>query len=442
LKNLYDICIIGSGPAGLFAADKLSREGYKVGIIEKTPYCSGGLINDGKLNLSTKIGMDLEKLGLDVEEAEAYISYVDNMLLGFGADPKIYGTDVKEIETWTDRASRYGIQLISARQRHIGTDKSKELIKEFRNHLSNSGVEFHLNTDIKNIKKEDLFILESDEGEFQSKYLLASPGRSGAYWFREQARNLGVETKFGPIDVGVRIEMLNEIYQEITDVIYDPKFIYENPFRGGRIRTFCTNPGGRVRMENMESNGETLKLINGDGLKGNKTKNTNMAILVTNNLTEPMVDTTEFGREIALRTLMLGGGKPLVQRVGDFLAGKRSHKETFNEGIYKRLESKLEKKGIVTPGDIGRAYDMRIGSDIEVFLRVMDRIFPGFTSNENLLYAPEIKFYDTDYVTTKDLETTVEDLFVAGDGCGKSRGIVGAGMTGIMAAEGIIKKNG
>lgn len=440
MENLYDVCIIGSGPAGLFAADKLSKEGYKVAIVERTPYCSGGLINDGKLNLSTQIGMDLDKLGLSVEEAEAYISYIDNMLVHFGADSNIYGTDIKAIEEWSTKAKRYGIELTPARQRHIGTDKSKELIGMFRARLMSQGVEFHLNTEVDQIEKGDVFSLRTGDKEYKSKYLLASPGRGGAYWFRGQAQDLGVETKFGPIDVGVRIEMLNEIYEDITKVIYDPKFSFRDPLRGGRVRTFCTNPGGRIRLENYEINGDVLRLINGDGLKDRKTDCTNMAILVTNNLTEPMVDTTEFGIEIGERTLMLGGGKPLVQRVGDFMAGKRSHAETFNEGIYKRLESKLERKGLVTPGDIGRAYDMRVGRDIEVFLRAMDRIFPGFTSNENLLYAPEIKFYDTDYPTTPDLETTVENLFVAGDGCGKSRGIVGAAMTGIMAAEGIIKK--
>ncbi len=441
MDKKYDICIIGSGPAGLFAADRLSGEGYKVAIIEKTKYCSGGLINDGKLNLTTKIGMDLDKLGLDVDEAEAYIAYIDSKLVEFGADKTVYGIDSSEIEKWSGRASRYGVELVPALQRHIGTDKSKALIRSFRESLMAKGVDFHLDSDVSRIQRGHRFHLDSSTGRFISDYLLVSPGRSGAYWFREQAKSLGVQTEFGPIDVGVRIEMLNEVYDEITNVIYDPKFIYDNPFRGGKIRTFCTNPGGRVRIENIQSNGDFLKLINGDGLKSRKTGKTNMAILVTNVLTEPMVDTTKYGRDIVMKTLDLGGGKPLVQRVGDFLAGKRSSEGTFTEGIYKRLTCSLFEQGKVTPGDIGRAYDMRIGEDIAVFSRAMDRIFPGFTSNENLLYAPEVKFYDTEYPTNENLETTVDNLFVAGDGVGKSRGIIGAAMTGIMAAEGIIKKD-
>jgi hypothetical protein len=56
------------------------------------------------------------------------------------------------------------------------------------------------------------------------------------------------------------------------------------------------------------------------------------------------------------------------------------------------------------------------------------------------LYAPEIKFFDTLFVADRNLETNVEGIFVAGDGTGKSRGIVGAGISGIIAAKGIAQK--
>ncbi len=444
MERIYDVCIIGSGPAGLFAADRLSRGGMKCCIIEKTSFCSGGLFNDGKLNLSTKIGMELDKLKLSEEKAREYLKYIDEMFLRLGADKKVYGSDRESVKHWVKKALKHKVRLVPSLQRHIGTDRAKEVIEKFRSHLIEEGVEFYLNTEVEEIlhkmTKESNFELKTDKGKFKSKTLLSCPGRAGAYWFREQSKKLGVKNVFGSIDVGCRIEMPNGVYDEITDIIYDPKFRYVTHCHGDEVRTFCTNKGGRIRVEKFVSDGSELQLVNGDGLKDNKTDNTNIAILCTVSLTNPSVDTTELGRNIALETLRAGNGVPIVQRVGDFMRGRRSKVETFDKSIYSRLKSTLSIPKQAYPGDITHVYRARVIDNIREFLEVMNQIFPGFMSPENLLYIPEIKFYDTDYITNENLETNIEDLFVAGDGCGKSRGIVGAAVTGIMAAEGILKK--
>jgi uncharacterized FAD-dependent dehydrogenase len=187
--------------------------------------------------------------------------------------------------------------------------------------------------------------------------------------------------------------------------------------------------------------GTPMNLINGDALRDRKTDKVNIAILHTIELTDPVVDTVEFGTRMAEDVLWLGGGKPLCQRVGDFLNYRRSKKETFfSSKIYDRVQPSLRVPEQAYPGDINHAYTPRVVRSIREFLKMLNGIFPGFLNAENILYAPEIKFYAYDYPTNTDLETSVENLFVAGDGCGKSRGIVGAAVTGIMAAEGIIKK--
>lgn len=71
---------------------------------------------------------------------------------------------------------------------------------------------------------------------------------------------------------------------------------------------------------------------------------------------------------------------------------------------------------------------------------MLDKILPGLNGDSTLLYAPEVKFRSTKIKTNKDLETNVENLFVAGDGPGISGNIVGAAATGVIAAEGILKK--
>jgi uncharacterized FAD-dependent dehydrogenase len=94
----------------------------------------------------------------------------------------------------------------------------------------------------------------------------------------------------------------------------------------------------------------------------------------------------------------------------------------------------------VTPGDISFAYPGRIVRNLQESLELLARVIPGVAHPSTIIYVPEIKFYDVRYPTSLDLETRFPGLFVAGDGAGKSRGIVGAAVNGVMAAEGILAR--
>jgi len=443
VDGLFDVAIIGSGPAGLWAAEELvaQKPSLKVAIFEKNAFSSGGLINDCKLNLTHKIGMDLEELKLSEREAEKLIAWVDGKFLKFGADKNVSGTDDAEVKRWVDRAARCDVELIACRQRHIGTDKASLIVKAYKDELEKKKVKFFMKTEITDIKKKDnMFLLESSAGTFEARFVLCAPGRDGAYWLRELAGKLGIKYKWSAVDIGVRLEVLKEVYDPITDVIYDPKFILTTKCHGDRVRTFCTNPGGQVRLE--PKNGKGFFLVNGDALKEKKTKNTNFAILNTIDLTKPYGDTTEMARSIATETNRLGGGMPIVQRMGDFLAGRRSKMETFFDKAkgYDVLEPTLNPGVQVIPGDISLAFRARIMDNLAEAFDRLDRIVPGVAHPSTLIYAPEIKFYDTKYRTDDNLETSLSGFFVAGDGAGKSRGIVGAAITGIIAARGVLKK--
>jgi uncharacterized FAD-dependent dehydrogenase len=287
----------------------------------------------------------------------------------------------------------------------------------------------------------DGFRVETSRGTFRCDFLLAAPGREGAYWFREKARRLGVETGYGAIDIGCRVEVASPVYDEITSVLYDPKLVFVTPTYQDATRTFCTNPGGRVRVEEHRG----FRLVNGDALKGHKTANTNFALLNTVSMTEPLQDTTEMGQQIARFANFWGGGESLVcQRLGDLMAGRRSKRETFDSPRlgYDKLTPTLAPGPGVTPGDISFAYPGRIVRNLQETLELLARVIPGVAHPSTLIYVPEIKFYDVRYPTALDLETRVPGLFVAGDGAGKSRGIVGAAVNGMMAAEGILSRAG
>ena len=436
----YDVLIIGSGPAGLFAAIRLERLGFgSIAIIDRHAYTAGGLLNDGKLNFDHRIGLDLDELKINVVTAQRYIDEIKEIFIRFPRCRQVTSIEKNEkIDVLMNIAHEHGVQFIAPEQWHWGTDNGKAVVDHLRSYLKKTV--FLLEVEVDSIEKgigHPYRVIARKRGKrlkMEAPVVLAAPGRSGAYWFRDVADKLGVCHNFGPIDLGIRLELNRKFYDEITDIVYDPKFIFRTARHGDRVRTFCTNPGGRVRLENYGD----FKLVNGDALSGRKTLNTNFALINTVALTEPFSDTTEFGQMIARQFHLLGGGKPIVQRVGDFREGRRSSMSSFNS---RNRHFELCKATCdAAPGDITLGLPARIVDNLWESLKTLDKIIPGILHPSTLLYAPEIKFFDTHFPTDRNLETNVKGIFVAGDGTGKSRGIVGAAISGMIAAEGIARE--
>jgi hypothetical protein len=436
MKN-YNVLIIGSGPAGLFAAIELEKLGLdKIAVIDRNPYPAGGLLNDGKLNFDYRVGLDIDELQIDRAAAEKMMQGIKQVFTRFPRCRQVTFIDNnRKLQALADMASEHGAQFIAPEQWHWGTDNGKALVDYLHGYLKKT--DFLLNTEAVAIEKlnDNNFRLNCLRNKkrinYNAQVILAAPGRSGAYWFRDIANKMNIKNNFGPIDVGIRLELNRIFYDFITDIVYDPKFIFTTGRHGDRVRTFCTNPGGRVRVENYGD----FKLVNGDALFGKKTKNTNFALINTVALTEPLSDTTEFGQSIARQFFLLGGGKPIVQRIGDFREGRRSSLATFNSAT--RHFEVCKATCNATPGDITLAMPARIIDNLWESLKSLDKIIPGILHPSTLLYAPEIKFFDTHFPTDRYLETNIKGVFVAGDGTGKSRGIVGAAISGIIAAQGI-----
>jgi hypothetical protein len=162
-------------------------------------------------------------------------------------------------------------------------------------------------------------------------------------------------------------------------------------------------------------------------------ENTNFAFLVHIELTEPIENTIKYARSVAKLATTIGGGKPVLQRMGDLRRGRRS------------TEARLVRNPVVntlkdvTPGDISMAMPHRIVMDIIEGLETLDRIIPGVACDSTLLYAPEVKFYSMKIQIDGNMQSNIRNLFAAGDGAGLSRDIVNASATGILAARGILE---
>ena len=433
-----DVAIIGAGPGGLFAAETLVGSGLTTVVIDRGPEAprrthiafgvgGAGTFSDGKLNLTPKIGGDPESIGRTPEEVQKYIDRIDEAFTQFGAPKKYSGEDKDALMALKKAASRYGIEFISGRQRHMGTTPVRGVVDRFWHHLLSQGIEASLENKVERIEHQGKrFILHGKE-TIAARYVIAAPGRAGAYWLREEALRLGIETEYGPIDVGVRVEFPAELYTPVERVMYDAKLRVRTPTYDDMVRTFCTNPRGFVVREKYEE----FSLVNGHAENELKTENTNFALLSHIELTDPVEDTTEYGRAIAKLATTIGGGRPIIQRLKDLNRGRRSTAERLRRVTISPTLTDA------TPGDISMALPDRVVVNLREGLEQLNNIIPGLTADNTFLYAPEIKFYDTRYPVTNEMETCVPGFFVAGDASGHSRGIVYSAVTGMIAGEAI-----
>lgn len=452
---MRDVIIVGAGPAGLFAAKTLVEAGLKVTVIDagdpiekrvcpavekgSCQRCSpcrvmcgiggAGGMSSGTLNLSPYIGGNLVELAGGAEKAWELIGRVDETFLQHGAPMELKGMDMEEIRKLEEKAANAGIKFIPVRQRHIGSELLHKVVGSMVRELTKKGVIFLTRLKVEKVKSG---LVIAGRRRLKARYLLLAPGRFGAEWLLCQAQALGMRYEYGPIDIGVRVETEATVLEPAIKVSWDPKFhIVTDTFKDF-VRTFCCNYQGFV----LEERYGDFAGVNGQSLRGKKSGNANFALLVRVELTEPVTNTLAYGSSIARLATSIGGGFPLLQRLGDLERGRRSTWERIKSGkVRPTLLS-------VTPGDISMALPGRIVTDLLEAIEKLDKVLPGVASPDTLLYAPELKLYALRILVNENMETSVPGIFVAGDGAGLSRGIVGAASTGILAARGILKKEG
>lgn len=441
---MHDIIIIGAGPAGLFAAYELSKnKNKKILIIEKgadinkrKDILSGiggsGLFSDGKLNLSPIHGKTNLYEFLTKTKANNLVDYIDKIFLNFGAPKEYYSKNIEETKKIQKKAKKHKINLLLIKQKHLGSDKLKPLIKKFINYLKQNNVKFLINTEVKDlvIKNNKIIGVKTDKKIIKAKYVLACPGRSGADWFLKQAKKFNIPFKHRGIEIGIRIEIPAKIMKPITNYIWDPAFFIKVEKTHDIVRTFCTCPNGFVAKEIYHG----FVGINGYCRIDKKSNNTNFALLSNIELTHPAENTIKYGASIGLVASTIAGGKPFIQSLKDFKKHRRSYWHRINKS---KIKPTLKN---VTPGDLTMALPHRIVYNLNIALKKLNKLIPGLT-NDALLYGPELKFFSVKIKTNKNLQTKIKNLFVAGDGVGLAGNIVGAAATGIIAARGILNKN-
>jgi len=389
-----------------------------------------GAFSDGKLNLSTEIGGQLDNY-IDKNKVAKLIKYADDIYLEFGANKTVYGANEEEIDIIKKEASLAKLKLIPTRIRHLGTEKCTKILKKMQDYLKTK-IDIKTDTKVEKIlvDKGRAIGIKTVKGEtIKGKYIVATPGRAGSEWLKEQAEELGIEIANNPVDVGVRVEVPAIITKRLTDAVYESKLVYYTEKFDDRVRTFCMCPYGEVVTEFDDG----IASVNGHSYQEHRTDNTNFAILVSNNFTEPFKEPIAYGKYIAHLANILSGGV-IVQRLGDLDLGRRSTPNRIKHSI---VTPTLKE---ATPGDLSFVLPYRILFGILEMLKAMDKIAPGVYSKDTLLYGVEVKYYSSCLKLSDCLETKVTNLFAAGDGAGITRGLIQASTSGIIVADEIFKR--
>jgi len=479
---MYDLIVVGMGPSSIFLAYELIKLGKHKNIllidqgktvekrmcpIAKTKKClnckpkcnitcgfsGAGAFSDGKLNsyhltlrekdepiyLGGNDGSYMKKY-LKENEIQELLTYTDNVYLSFGADTKLHGIEhIDEIKKIKEKAKKENIDLVSFPIRHLGTEKAHILYGKIEKYLNDNNINMLFETEvndiiinnnkIKGVKTTNLLTKETKE--YYSNNVVLAVGRKGARFLSDLCTKHKIETKLGSVDIGIRYELSDEVMKKINEYMYEGKFIARPYPYGDKVRTFCQNPSGFVSSEVYD---DGLTLVNGHSYKDKKSTNTNLSILVSHHFTYPFDKPIEYGEDVARNVNRLGGNAIMVQRLGDILRGKRTWPEDLeNNKIKPTLSSAV-------PGDITFALGYRTMTDILGFIKSMDKVVEGFANPENLLYAPEIKFYSNEVVLNKDFETNIKGLYSIGDGGGLTTGLMMASVSGIKMARILDKK--
>ncbi len=453
----FDVIIVGAGPAGLFAAYHLAEHSdLRVLVIEKgreplkrrcriprSGRCAGctpcdilsgvggaGLFSDGKLNFSPRLGKtDLTQF-LPLPEAEALIAETEKIFNRFGMDGPVYPTDLPRALELRKQARRFGIDLLILRQKHIGSERLPRRIAALSRHLEERGVALHCSEEVRDLRVSAGRVqgVQTDRAAYNAPRVIVAPGRVGADWIAGLARRFGLNLTQRGIEVGVRVEVHGDILADVCRVIYDPAFFIRTATYDDLTRTFCTNPGGFVTVENYSR----FVCVNGYAFRDRKSENANFAFLSKVVLTEPVTDNHAYGEAIGRLAHLIGGGRPILQRFGDLKRGRRSTWSRVRKG------SLVPTLSAVVCGDIAMALPERILTNLVEGLETLNAVIPGVANDETLLYAPEIKFFATQIETDARLETRIPGLFVAGDGPGVAGNMVSAAATGLIPAKAIL----
>ena len=365
------------------------------------------------LYLNGELGNDMDLL------SQMQAGYID-----------LVGCQIAPVVSFVPEMAIFDLPMVFAQ--YDGETIDQVLNGDSQTHAAMSAAYEKVGLELLGIQQYATYRLTTAKGdEVDCGWLVAGPGRSGAEWFANQCKGLGIQLINNQVDIGVRVELPARVFEHITDVVYESKLVYRTKQYGDQVRTFCMNPYGHVVAENVEG----INTVNGHSYADPalQSENTNFALLVSNRFTEPFNEPYRYGKHIASLSNMLAGGV-LVQRFGDLVKGVRTNDHRMSKSFTRPTLT------AAVPGDLSLALPKRQLDDIIEMIYQLDKLAPGTANYDTLLYGAEVKFYSSRLTLSPELETRLPGMFAIGDGAGITRGLAQAGASGVKVAQVISRR--
>lgn len=450
-----EVLIIGSGPAGLFAADQLRKAGVaRVVVIEKGkpmaartcppgPGCEcrlcdvlegeggAGSFSDGKITLSPTRGTHGQEIF--GPEQHALLSEVRATVDRFVPRSASYAP----VESLTALRGREesGLCFESYPLLHVGSDGIRLFGQRYAAALRQHGV-----TVLTGVEATELTLTDGRATgavvrdrrtraarPVHAKHVIVAAGLMGADWLETQLRAAGVKLETGPADIGIRLETSASALEPFIGEFYDFKISHTSP-SGLSTRSFCVNGGGFVVNEFHQALG--IRGVNGHSFLDRGSGLSNLAILATVD-PEFTPDPKQYVRQVAQAVNSGAGGYPVRQKLDDFLPGVAA---ASSAGIHPSNPK-------TRPGNLERLLPPALYEAFAAYIRALGEALPPVLSPDAVIYAPEIKYYG--YRIPVDASWQSRDipgLYVVGNAAGYTASLSAAALTGMIAARDISRR--
>lgn len=425
------VVIVGSGPAGLFAAHTLAEAGIKPIIVERGEQIEkriktvNAFWESNKLNKNSNVQFGEGgagtfsdgKLNTLVKDKFFYGEHVLKTFVGFGA-PK---------------------EILYSYKPHIGTDVLRSVIINMRKYLISLGVKFLYNSCMTDLIIKDnkiTGIIINDSEEIKCDRLILAIGNSARDTFKLlHEKGLIMEAK--PFAVGLRIEHLQdkinesqygEIYKDdLGPATY--KLTYQST-NGHGVYSFCMCPGGYV----VNASSEDKKLVtNGMSNYKRDAKNANSALIVTvdkHDYGNELFDGVEFQRKLEEKAYRLGNKNIPIQLLKDY----------YNDVVSSNLGNiKPCIKGNYEFANLNELLPEELNIALKEAITYFDTKIKGFSDSDAILSGIESRTSSPiKILRSSSFSSNIEGIYPSGEGAGYAGGIQTSAIDGIKVAEEIL----
>lgn len=439
--------IAGAGPAGLFCAYLLAKEGYRPLLIER-----GAPVEERTEDVRKFWETGVLDPSSNVQFGEGGAgTFSDGKLNTLVKDSRGRGRFV--LETFVQFGAPESI--LYEQKPHIGTDILSEIVSNMRRAIISAGgkvmfhcqaadLQFEPDESEESDKKLRLSAVYTSDGKcIPSQVLILAVGHSARDTF-EMLYQKGVQMQPKSFAVGVRIEHPQKLIQtaqygeEMAGKLPPASYKLTETLENGRgVYTFCMCPGGYV----VNASSESGKLaVNGMSYHDRAGENANSAVIVTvtpddyrsNEAEENPLSGIAFQRHLEENAYALGSGRIPVQRFEDFC----NDVETSSFGSVRP-----QTRGLHTPANVRRIFPEYLAEALEDGIFRMDRKIHGFAMDDALLSGVESRTSSPVRIPRGDtFESNINGLYPCGEGAGYAGGITSAAMDGLKTAEAIIRK--